>query len=152
MCKGPFKLSISNARAPEAWNNIPPPSINIVAYVWSVRRVWFGKGSDSPKHVHIINSSVPSSKNMSPQELLHRASSLLPTNTQGTDVAISVAHCDYMLTDHLHGYRYLCRSIDEIWMCWAFFSPFLFRGTPSWNLRLCFHFVTFHGSDEHLFG
>lgn len=35
--------------------------------------------------------------------------------------SIFVPHCDYMLTDHLHGYQHLCRYIDEEWKRWSVF-------------------------------
>lgn len=50
---------------------------------------------------------------------------------QGADVAISVSHCDYMLTNHLHDDQHLCRYIDEIRMCWAIFLYFFSAGNPA---------------------
>lgn len=57
-CAKPFRNTTFHT--PEAWNNVTPSIINSVANVWSLWRVWFGKGSDSSEHVHIINYSVAS--------------------------------------------------------------------------------------------
>lgn len=53
-CAKPFRNT--TCHTPEAWNNVTPSIINSVANGWSLWRVWFGKGSDSPEHVHIYHS------------------------------------------------------------------------------------------------
>lgn len=79
-----------------------------------------GLGSDSPNPIHVAYDSKTHVTERSSSKALSFSPSLSPTSRQSA-LAIFVPHCDYMLTDHLHGYQHLCRYIDEAWVCWSVF-------------------------------
>lgn len=98
---------------------------------------------------------IPPSKTMMLRKFsLHKFSlphslSLL-ANTQSTDVAIFVSHCDYMLTNHLHDYQHLCRCstlmrYEHVGPSFLSFFSFFSVGNPAFVSRsMSFIFPSSH--------
>lgn len=92
---------------------------------------------------HVVHYSIPPSKKKHDAARTSSQGFYSLTNTQSTHVAIFV-HCDYMLTNHLHDDKHLCRCIYEIWTVFlSFFSvgnPAFVSRSPLWGCHFLWEF------------
>lgn len=115
MCKSPLKYNITNAHNLESWNNIPKPNINSLVTEACVNWKGIRFYRACPYNELFLRLTKKNKitkyfpQNMFFVSLLH--------NNQRACVAIYTLHLDYLLSDHHHGYWYLCKSLCVCNLC-----------------------------------